>query len=248
MTMRALFLLPLLSALAAPLTAQVVRGKVLDAATGDPVPQAEVTASTTEGRGAGRTRAGADGSFSLELRAAGTFRLRAERAGYRPTVTDTLQVDARVTLEVEIRLSATAVAIEPLRVTARVEPPHRRNLELNGFYERERRGIGRFVRREEIERHGDFTLAQTLSRIPGTQIQYVRVHQYIFFPRSGCRPWVFLDGSRMVVDASNDINSIVSPNQVEAIEVFVGPSEVPAEYAAGRGACGVVLIWTKHEA
>jgi hypothetical protein len=59
---------------------------------------------------------------------------------------------------------------------------------------------------------------------------------------------VYLDGTRVIIDAHQDINAIVSPNQVEALEVYIGPAEVPAEYAAGRGACGVVLIWTKHEA
>jgi hypothetical protein len=84
---RILALLPLVGMLAAPLSAQVVRGKVLDAASGEPVPQAEVTATSLEGRGAGRARTGADGAFILDLRAPGTFRLRAERAGYRPTTT-----------------------------------------------------------------------------------------------------------------------------------------------------------------
>jgi hypothetical protein len=245
---RILWISALLALLAPPLAAQTVRGRVLDAASGEGIAAAEVQALTLEGREAGRARTAADGSFQLPLRAAGTVRIQAQRTGYRTTLTDALPVASREAVEVEVRLSATAVAMEPLRVTARVEPPKRRNLELNGFYERERRGIGRFVRREEIERHGDFTLAQSLSRMPGAVVQYVGVHQYIYFPRSGCRPWVYLDGSRMIVDRGQDINSIVSPNQVEAMEVFIGPSEVPAEYAAGRGACGVVLIWTKHEA
>jgi hypothetical protein len=238
-----------LAVLAAPLAAQTVRGRVVDARTGEGVPQAAVTALAASGnRRTGQARTDASGRFSLTMRAPGEVRLRVERTGYRETLTDPTPVGPRDTVEVELSVSAAPLTIAPLRVTARVEPPHRRNLELNGFYERERKGIGRFVRREEIERHGDFTLAQSLSRIPGAVVQYVRVHQYIYFPRSGCRPWVFLDGTRIIIDSSQDINSIVSPNQVEAMEVFIGPSEVPAEYAAGRGACGVVLIWTKHEA
>jgi hypothetical protein len=238
-----------LTVLAAPLAAQTVRGRVVDARTGEGVPQAVVTALAASGnRRTGEARTDSTGGFSLAMRAPGEVRLRVERTGYRETLTDPMPVAARETLEVELSVSAAPLTIAPLRVTARVEPPHRRSLELNGFYDRERKGIGRFVRREEIERHGDFTLAQSLARMPGTIVQYVRVHQYIYFPRSNCRPWVYLDGARMIVDASSDINSIVSPNQVEAMEVYIGPSEVPAEYAAGRGACGVVLIWTKHEA
>ena len=268
--------LPLLAVLATPLSAQVVRGKVLDAATGEPVAQAEVTAATVEGRGAGRTRAGADGAFTLDLRAAGTFRLRAERAGYVPSVSDTVAVDPRETVEVELRISATAVAMEPLRVTARVEPPRRRALEMNGFYDRERMGLGKFVRREDLERGRNLNLAQALSRVSGTRILQLGVRQFIFFPRNGspifgsaaaartrgqlnsrppsgpgtvrCLPLLYVDGSRMTYDAYSDINAAVSPEQIEAIEVYRGPSEIPTQYNGPDAMCGVILIWTRHEA
>ncbi|HVG43735.1 MAG TPA: TonB-dependent receptor [Longimicrobium sp.] len=233
---------------AAPLAAQTIRGRVVDARTGQGVPQAAVHALTDGGRRAGQARTGDDGKFSLPVRSPGQVRLRVDRTGYRETLTAVMPVAAQETIDVELSISTAPLALAPLRVTARVEPPRRRNLELNGFYERERRGIGEFVRREEIERHGDWSLAQSLSRVPGTAIHYIRVHQYIYFPRNGgCRPHVFLDGVRIIVDGANDINSIVSPTQVEALEVFRGPSEIPVEYNSGRGACGVILIWTKHE-
>jgi hypothetical protein len=246
---RTLFILAGLGTLAAPLTAQTVRGRVVDARTGEGVPQAQVTALAASGnRRAGQARTDATGAFSMPMRAPGSVRLRVERTGYRETLTEPMPVAPAETLGVELSVSAAPLTIAPLRVTARVEPPRRRNLELNGFYQRERMGIGRFVRREDLERHKDFSLALALSRVPGTIIQYVRTKQYIYFPRSGCRPWVYLDGVRMTIDRHLDINAVVSPNQVEAMEVYIGPAEVPAEWAAGRGACGVVLIWTRHEA
>lgn len=246
---RTLFILAGLGTLAAPLAAQTIRGRVVDARTGEGVPQAEVTAlAASGGRRAGRARTDATGAFSFLMRAPGTVLLRVERTGYRETITEPMPVAPAETLGVELSVSAAPLTIAPLRVTARVEPPRRRNLELNGYYDRERKGIGRFVRREELERHRDFSLALALSRLPGTAIHYVRTKQYIYFPRSGCSPWVYLDGVRMIVDRHQDINAVVSPNQIEAMEVYIGPAEVPAEYAAGRGACGVVLIWTKHEA
>jgi outer membrane receptor for ferrienterochelin and colicin len=163
---------------------------------------------------------------------------------------------------VEVRLSAAAVAIEPLRVSPRVEPPKRRNLELNGFYERERMGIGKYVRREDIELRPSQNLAQVLQRVQGAAIQYQGSKQYIYFPRNGrpslrqsfrgppnnaCLPRLFVDGSRVTYDAQNDINSVVNPGQVEAIEVFRGPSEIPVQYNDSNSMCGVILIWTRHE-
>lgn len=245
---RILFMLAGLGTLAAPLAAQTIRGRVVDARTGEGVPQAVVSALAASGnRRAGQARTDATGAFSMAMRAPGSVRLRVERTGYLQTLTDSMPVAPAESLTVELSVSAAPLTIAPLRVTARVEPPRRRNLELNGFYERERRGIGRFVRREELEHHKDFSLALAISRVPGAIIQYVRTKQYIFFPRSECRPWVYLDGTRMTIDSNNDINAIVTPNQIEAMEVYIGPAEVPSEYAAGRGACGVVLLWTKHE-
>jgi outer membrane receptor for ferrienterochelin and colicin len=51
----------------------------------------------------------------------------------------------------------------------------------------------------------------------------------------------------MAYDQANDINAVVSPDQVEAIEVYRGPSEIPAEYSGNDAMCGVILIWTKQE-
>jgi hypothetical protein len=250
--------------LAAPLGAQTVRGRVIDAATGEGVAQAQVQAvSASGGNDAGRVRTGPDGAFTLPLRAAGTVRIRAERAGYQATVTGELPVGMRETVEVEVRVSSAALAMEPLRVTARVEPPRRRNLELNGFYERERSGLGEYLRREDFENRANHNLAQVISRVPGSAIQYVGSKQYIYFPRNGrpsirqsfrgpaqnaCLPRLFVDGSRVTYDANNDINSVVNPGQVEAIEVFRGPSEIPVQYNDNNSMCGVILIWTRNEA
>jgi hypothetical protein len=245
-----------------PLAAQTVRGKVLDAATGEGIAEAAVQARSADGHNVGRARTGPDGSFQMPLRAAATVRIEAQRAGYRTTLTDALPVDLREAVEVEVRLSAAALAIEPLRVTARVEPPHRRNLELNGYYGRERQGIGEYLRREDIEKRASSNLAQVLQRVPGTSILYRGSHQYVFFPRNGspslntsirgapgnaCLPRLFVDGSRVTYDAQNDINSVVNPNQVEGIEIFRGPSEIPVQYNDSNSMCGVILIWTRTE-
>jgi hypothetical protein len=252
--------IPFLAAL--PLSAQVVHGRVLDAATGEGVAEAQVRAVSPEGHEVGRGRTGPGGVFQLALRAAGTVRIRAERTGYLATLTGELPVALREAVEVEVRMSASAVAMEPLRVTARVEPPHRRALELNGYYGRERQGIGEYLRREDIEKRASGSLAQVLSRVPGTSILYRGVHQYIYFPRNGapglrssmrgapgnaCLPRLFVDGTRVTYDAQNDINSVVNPNQVEAVEIFRGPSEIPVQYNDNNSMCGVILIWTRQE-
>jgi len=256
--------------LATPLPAQRLRGKVIDAVTGAAVPAAAVRA-LVEGRDVGRARTAADGTFNFQLRVPGTVRIEAQRTGYGTTVTGDLPVGLRETVDVEVKISAEAITIEPLRVTARVAPPRRRSLERNGFYDRERRGIGKYLRREEIERHGRSNMAQVLSYVPGTAVLRRGFRDYIYFPRNGgpglgrvrssnsrgraqwgppaggCLPRLFLDGIRVSYDSDADINSFVDPEAVEAVELFRGPSEIPVEYNDNNSQCGVILIWTRQE-
>ena len=250
-----------LLAAASPLSAQVLRGKVVDAVSGEPVPQTALSALGADGKEAGRARTGADGGFYLQFATAMEVRLQTQRAGYRPTLTAAVPVAVSETVYVDVRVSSAPLQIEPLRVTARVEPPRRRFLELNGFYRRQREGFGGFDRREDIERHRSSSLAQVLQRSRGMGIHYRGSKQYIYFLRNGppklinvvrgppqnaCMPRVYLDGSRVTYDAQNDINSIVSPDQVEAVEMY-NTAGAPVEYVGSNTGCGVILIWTRHE-
>jgi hypothetical protein len=236
--------------------AQVVRGRVLDDATGEPVAAAKVEAFAG-GNSGGRARSAADGGFMMRLRAAGTFRLEAERAGYRPSVTSAIPVAARETVYVEVRVAAAPMQLDPLRVTARVAPPHRHSLELSGFYDREKYGMGRFIRREDFERRSNLTTAQILAREPGTLLMNSGPREYIVFARSStvgtfvrdgpgyCPPVLYLDGTR--IGSSADISSVVMPEMLEAVEMYRSAAEIPVQYNGPDAACGVILIWTRHE-
>ena len=241
---------------AAPAHAQVIRGRVIDNASGEGVSTARVEAFA-RGNTGGRTRSAADGKFEVRLRAAGTFRLETERSGYRPSVTHDIPVAARETVYVEVRVAAATMQLDPLRVTARVAPPHRRSLELSGFYDRERMGIGRFIRREDFENRSNLTTAQIISRERGTIRMSQGPSEYIVFSRSSgvgarlrhgggyCVPQLYLDG--MKIYSGKDVSQVVGPNQVEAIELYKSAAEIPVQYNGSNSACGVILVWTRHE-
>ena len=57
-----------------------------------------------------------------------------------------------------------------------------------------------------------------------------------------CSPAVYVDGM-VVADGAADINALVASSEVGAMEVYASGRDAPPEYQ--RGACGVVLIWTK---
>jgi Carboxypeptidase regulatory-like domain/TonB-dependent Receptor Plug Domain len=254
-----------LIAAAAPLSAQTIRGRVVDAATGGPVPRVGVTVLTPENRAFGRARTGADGTFSVELRGPGTFRLRGERAGYQASTSQPLTVAVREAVEVTLRVSAQALQIEPLTVTGRVQPPRSRVLAQNGFYDREAMGMGKFVRREDIDRHPEHNLVHTLARIPGVELDVDRHgREIVTFTRGrtvgtlkrgqqgvrdDCFPQIYLDGSLMRYAPPNDVqlDDIISPSQIEAIEVYRSAAELPPQYNGSNSACGAILIWSRHD-
>lgn len=258
--MRALVILPIAALLAAsaaaPAAAQVLRGRVIDNTTGEGIASARVEAFA-RGNSGGRARSAADGGFQVRLRAPGTFRLVAERNGYSTSTTRDIPVEVRETVYVEIRVAAAPMQLDPLRVTARVAPPHRRSLELTGFYDRERMGMGRFLRREDFERYQPTNTARVLSRIPGVVLQGSGPHEFVAFTRSSisgalirngagyCMPLLYLDGVR--ITSAADLNEVASSNNVEAVELYQSAAEIPVQYTGSSSACGVILVWTRHE-
>ena len=241
---------------AAPSGAQVVRGRVIDNTSGEGVSAAAVEALAS-GRTGGHARTSADGKFQVRLRAPGTFRLTAQRTGYSPSVTGDVPVAARETVYVELRVAATPMQLDPLRVTARVTPPHRRSLELAGFYKRERMGIGRFIRREDFEHRSNLSTTQILARVPGVVLMGSGPRESVAFSRSSisgallrsgagyCAPLLYMDGVR--ITRSQDMNEVSSPTNLEAVELYQSAAEIPVEYMGASSACGVILLWTRHE-
>ena len=57
----------------------------------------------------------------------------------------------------------------------------------------------------------------------------------------GCLPAVFIDGVNTAANLGVDFS--LSPEQVEAVEVYRG-SEVPPQYSLNT--CGSILIWTRE--
>ncbi|HEX8455318.1 MAG TPA: TonB-dependent receptor [Longimicrobium sp.] len=248
----------LLLMLATPAAAQVLSGRVLDAADGQPVPQARITVVNAEGRTVARTTSAENGTFSMHIRVTDPVRLRAERTGYSATVTQPVQVGILETLQVDVRMAVQALSVEPLTVVGRIQPKRRASLELSGFYDREARGLGRFLRREEIERYANADIAQVVDRMPGT----TRIGYNIVLDRSSmvgsiyrsqtrgsvsqCLPQVYLDGNRVAYDRSG-LAGMALPEHLEAVEVFSGSSQIPLQYSGSDSACGVILLWTRKE-
>jgi hypothetical protein len=120
----------------------------------------------------------------------------------------------------------------------------------NGFYERQRRGLGAYMTRDQIERFRPYHLQEAFRYMRGFSVNHSRTHDIVVATRGGignCVPHVYLDGNRMLMrrpeDQADALESI-PPENVEAIEAYQGPATIPAEYNL-NGTCAVILVWTR---
>lgn len=164
----------------------------------------------------------------------------------RAPFSDTVEVAATQTVEMEIRLAVQPVEVDPMVVTA---TPRNGYLEDMGYYHRRDQGYsGQFVGREAIVERDPRTLGDLLSVVPGVRVQFgsaggfeVRLRRAIQISQSGgvgCIPAVYLD------DVPVDVGWLqnIPPDRVEGMEVFTG-ANAPLRY---NDPCGVILVWTRR--
>ena len=101
---------------------------------------------------------------------------------------------------------------------------------------------GQFLTRAEIEARNAVNLSDLLQTMRGIRTECAGFTCIVETARSthGCRPAFFVDG-RM----STTFGPTTPVRDIEAIEVYLGPSEIPAEYLGPDSGCGAIGIWTK---
>jgi hypothetical protein len=175
----------------------------------------------------------------------------------------TVNVAAGDTLGIDVDLQAAPVRLRGVRATATARNP---TLQDNGFYDRQQMGLGTFLTGRELERYPGARFTSAMRTVPG-----VRVVRYS--PRQGGRrgpsnrsgmdvdeqyritssrssagsgaPDCFMD---VYVDGLKYDQSLDSfpVSEVEAVEVYRGPSEAPPQFRNAASRCGVVVVWMKR--
>ncbi|MGQ0560862.1 MAG: TonB-dependent receptor [Gemmatimonadota bacterium] len=159
------------------------------------------------------------------------------------TAANTRVAAARVILlQIDSSQSMVTVEIMPIHVIAKSRRPPTA-LEL---FEQRRKssGYGYFLDEKALARVYAIETTDFLRRIPGVIVErdYVRLRSY-------CGEPIFVvDGIEFRPPAATQMaNSIVSPSEIAAIEVY--KDAAPPELQSGLSAnwpCGVVVIWTKR--
>jgi outer membrane receptor protein involved in Fe transport len=243
-----------------------VVGRVIDA-TRHPIDGVEVIVNQHQVRSVTANR----GLFTVDIsRADSTIAFR--RIGYRPVVFSIrpLPVSGDTIL---VELESSPVQLEAVTVSAEPTKPLRyaSTRKYDDVFHRQKIGLGRLVPREVIDARLGSTTDQLLDGIAGVhvwngppkRIRFVRCQD-----PGGIA--IFIDGVRQISSQSSsggdnsgllykpptargmpadmepevEVLQRVNPGDIEMIEVFPGPSEIPAEFH--WNGCAVIAIWTRQ--
>jgi hypothetical protein len=111
------------------------------------------------------------------------------------------------------------------------------------FERRRQRGLGAFLRWDELKEEGYSSVGDALRTIRGVRIKCNQetFECFAFMARTPhCQPTWWIDG--MEVHSFHESTPI---RDIYGIEIYRGPGEVPGEFSGSNAACGVIAIWTK---
>jgi len=205
---------------------------------------------------AGRTPlvlSGSDGRFTLSAVGAGDQVLEVRLLGYVAFV-QLVNVVAGQTLAVHVTLVAAPIPLKSIEVkaSAALRPV------LEGFEHRRARGNGHFFNQAEIARIQPHVFTDVLRRVPGVILQpaagsfgsndMVRMNRTTGVTGSrNCPVLFYINGMPMQIIGDMSIDQYVAPQDVVAMEVYSGSSQVPPEFQSSllNSRCGVIVIWTR---
>lgn len=235
----------------------VLQGRVLDDASGLSISGARVLLLNRWRKVVGYSVTDESGRFRFERRRPDMFRLEAQAIGYQETVTPIVWMTMdRDSTEMELRLNRFAVLLAPLEITGMSSS--RPSAVLENVQHRMSSGFGYHLRREDIEETGATHITDVIAAMPGVHFGSGRSAaggRSIYIGRAlpgrpgGCPAQVYVDG--MLANSGGErsnvmIDDLVSPLDVEVIEVFKGLATVPPEFLNDGARCGVVAIWTRR--
>lgn len=218
--------------------------EVVDYQTSWPIQQATVAVVDTELR----TQTTTEGVAQLAGIPEGIHLISVEHSRFTSEVIS-LTFGPGAILEATLALERAPIEMEGIEIVdERIDP----SLERRGYYRRKASGVGKYIEREELEERGKVLLSDALRGVAGVRIVTLDGQKVAVTMRRGspCPMRVFIDGSRLSSGSAGppqsdavDLN-MWALNEVAAIEVYTGLSQIPIQYSQ-YNRCGAVLIWTR---
>ena len=238
--------------LPATASAQTLAGQVLDQSNGAPVALVWVTLVDLDSLPVAYAFTDTAGHFLLTAPDGGSYWVDAEYQFFSDYHFGPVSLSPGDTLRVRVTLVPDPVELDELVVEAK---RRRRRLTMEGYFGRVRSGTGWHLDRDRIERYAHFRISEALVTVPGLRLVSAGYgdRDPVFGgwrnPTSGgtCYPHVFIDGMLFGQGGSlpTHIDRLIRPEEVEAIEVFRFPTEVPNRFRWIRVQCGVIAIWSR---
>ena len=221
----------------------ILRGKVVNA-TGAPMVGARVEVEGTMGR----VLTNAEGAFTLTDLPSGTQSVTARQMGFAP-VSQPVELSSREPRTTTITMSQPVQMLDPVVVTAESDM----GLDNIGFTSRSKSMSGTFLDSKEIMARGPNMLTDVFRTVPSLKVVPVSPYDYAVESSRGnmlggrCVKY-WLDGSPYESVFPGDIDRMIPPYEIAAIEVYNG-STVPVQFTNANSAnCAVIVIWSKYRA
>jgi len=247
----------------------VVRGFLYDDATGRPIAGTVMLVDPASDAPVVHVVTDSSGQFQLQARA-NTYQLAAVHPGYKSVLSAPIRFQDGERLTVRIPVAEAGDPTNKIGVMEHVRPQaslkaaetSRANAD-GGFASRKAAGIGLQYTHADFDKTNYESLGQFLQSVPGLRVADPRSASTMAMTRSSatmtstvvprpsdCHVGWFVDGHRMDLpgrtDPLTDGLASMSLDAIEAVEVFRGLSETPAQFADPDLRCGVVAVWSRR--
>jgi len=192
------------------------------------------------------TTANDRGEWTMDGAPAGTRVLQVRAVGYYPqrVIVDVVEGAQPITTALPTMQSI----LDTVRIAA-----SRLTRVTRGFEERRRSGFGRFLTQEDVIRRHPLVTSDLFHTVAGLRVEQMAQKRILMNGMFGdrCFPAVYIDGMYMSDLSADDIDGMVSPDEVAGIEVYTG-ARAPAQFSRGLAGighvgdqCGSIVIWTR---
>jgi hypothetical protein len=218
---------------------QSVRGRVLEEGSDKGIEGVELLLLGARGDTVGRTLSGSDGLFQLLALVGGSYRIQARHLAYRPFTSPPLELRSFQEVVLDLALSATAIPLEPLTITARRLDP-RMGSTVEGFYARQRMSA---------QGHG---FGWIVTRVDPMMVNATDAREVLQWFRLRERCTIVYWNGNLVVNPEVAQDWIETPAAyLEGLEYYPNVSDAPAPfreipvYLQDSVFCSVLALWAK---
>lgn len=244
--------------------AQTIHGLVTEKSSGSRVPRAGIVLLDRNDKPLDATLADSAGAYTISAPAPGTYKVSIQGRGLAtlrsPKIELALNSDAE--FNAQLGLTATSLPNVVVKDSSVVHAPPGNPHKYDEFLMRRKLGFGHFITRAEIDSRPQNDSRTLYTKIPG--VKYWQNGSEWFLRSNRCSaglptinsrpsqpiadpspadPVIFVDGIQ--VSRRNGLDELrsIPPNEIEAIEVFQGLSEMPGQLKGD--ACFVIFIWRR---